>query len=73
MGDHAVEGIYYQRWGTGAHNYVYLSNLNPTFIHSHLGRAVKFPMIPLDHRVKGGNPIYKVFDEHHRLISRSIL
>jgi hypothetical protein len=22
VGDHAVEGIYYQRWGMGAHNYV---------------------------------------------------
>jgi hypothetical protein len=31
-------------------------------------KATKFPMILLDHRVKGDNPIYKLIDEHHTMV-----
>jgi hypothetical protein len=72
VGDHVVEGIYFQNWGAGSQNYVYLSGSCLAFIHSHLVKATKFPMILLDHRVKGDEPIYKLLDEHHSMISGSM-
>jgi hypothetical protein len=51
---------------------VYLSGSCLAFIHSHLVKATKFPMILLDHRVKGDEPIYKLLDEHHSMKSGSM-
>jgi hypothetical protein len=51
VGDHAIEGIYYQRWGRGLQNYVYLTSSYPANIHSHLVKAKNFSMLPHDHRV----------------------
>jgi hypothetical protein len=51
---------------------VYLNGSRPAFIHYYLVKATKFPMILLDHRVKGDEPIYKLLDEHHSMISGSM-
>jgi hypothetical protein len=72
IGDHVIEGLYFQNWGTRARNYVFLNNSLPAFVHSHLLKATKFPMIPLDHRVKGSDPIYNLPEEHQVLISQYI-
>lgn len=66
VGDHAVEGTYYQKWGP--QNYVYLSTSRPAYIHSHLVIARGFPMMPQNHRVQGRDPTYKILHEHHQLI-----
>jgi hypothetical protein len=71
--DHAVEGIYYQRWEERRTNsYVYLSGSHPAYIHSHLVHAIDFPMLINDHRIQGSDPTYKVLLEHHELIMASI-
>jgi hypothetical protein len=69
VGDYELEGIYFENWGVGSQNYMYLSGLRPAFSHSQLVKATKFPMISLDHRVKGDKPIYKLLDEYHTMIS----
>lgn len=73
VGDHVVEGIYYQRWGLSTTNsYVYLSASNPAYIHSHLVKAFDFPMVPSDYRVQGRDPTYKILPEHHCRILASL-
>jgi hypothetical protein len=72
VGDHVLEGVYFQNWGYGARNYVYLDNSRAAFVHSHLVKAIKFPMVPLDHRVRGDDSIYKLLDEHHDMILWSL-
>jgi hypothetical protein len=65
VGDHAIEGIYYQRCGRGLHNYVYLTGSHPAYIHSHLVKAKNFSILPHDHRVQGQDPTNKLSEEHH--------
>jgi hypothetical protein len=62
VGDHAMEGIYYQQWERRRTNsYVYLSGSHPAYIHSHLVHVIDFPMLINGHRVQGSDPTYKVF------------
>lgn len=70
VGDHAVEGTYYQKWGP--QNYVYLSTSRPTYIHSHLVIARGFPMMPQDHMVQGRDPTYKLLQGHHQMILNNL-
>jgi hypothetical protein len=71
--DHAIEGIYYQCWGCGLQNYVYLTGSCPAYIHSHLVKAKNFSMLPHNHRVQGRDPTYKLSKEHHAQIVQQLV
>jgi hypothetical protein len=71
-GDSVVEGIYYQRWGQGERNYVFLSNLYLAYINPHSVKAKCFPMVPNNYTVQGSDPTYKLLEEHHHLILNSL-
>ena len=55
-----MQARYYQKWGTGPRNYVFLSNSCVAIIHVEHIKNVKFPMLPLDHRIQGNVPIYQL-------------
>jgi len=38
------------------------------FVDAHLIKIIKFPMTPLDHWVKGNDPIYKLLFENETMI-----
>ncbi len=68
MGNYVVAKTYYQKWGKGNQSYVYLNNSNIAYVDAHLVKAIKFPMTPQDHRVKGDDQIYKLLVEHEAMI-----
>jgi hypothetical protein len=55
-----IVGIYYKTWEHGEHSYVFLGNSQVTYIYAQLVLACKFAMLPIHHRVKGDEPIYKL-------------
>jgi hypothetical protein len=71
-GDLAVGGTYYQKRGSSSKSYVYLSESNVAYIHTHLLCASKFPMPPANHRIKGDNPVYRLSNETLELIRIAI-
>lgn len=72
VGDLAVGGTYYQKWGSSNKSYVYLSESNVAYIPPHLVCASKFSMPPANHRVKGGHQVYYLEDETLELIRAAI-
>jgi hypothetical protein len=55
-------------WGKGNRNYVFLNNFRIAFVDVHLVEVIKFPMTPLNHRVKGNDLIYKLSIENETMI-----
>jgi hypothetical protein len=72
VGEYAIEGFYYQRWGRGSRNYVYLSGSHPAYLHPDSVKAKGFPMVPKDHVVQGSDPTYTLLEEHHAMIMSSL-
>jgi hypothetical protein len=72
VGQYAIEGFYYQRWGRGSRNYVYLSGSHPAYLHPDSVKAKGFPMVPKDHVVQGSDPTYTLLEEHHVMIMNSL-
>jgi hypothetical protein len=60
VGDEALAGIYYQRWGNADSSYVLLKNSHTVFVHARYVRAVKFAMLPKDYRVQGNDLVYEL-------------
>lgn len=71
-GQLAVRARYFQKWGTGSHNYVYRAKSQ--YAHCHVGdiRAVKFPMIPQTHRVQGNDPVYALPEDVEARIRQAL-
>lgn len=42
VGDHVVTLTYYQKWGRGSQNYVFLNQSRTTYIDAHLVKDIKF-------------------------------
>jgi hypothetical protein len=70
VGDHAIEGIYHQKWRRGAHNYVFLDDSDPAYVHSHLVKCTKFDLVPSDHKVRGSDPVKRLLPNHHKIIMK---
>jgi hypothetical protein len=49
---------YYQKWGLGINNYVFLQNFPTLIMHVSLVRSIKFPVLPSNHRVVGNDHVY---------------
>jgi hypothetical protein len=47
---------------------VFLDHSNIAYIDAHLVKAIKFPMTPGNHRVKGDDLNYKLLMEHKSMI-----
>jgi hypothetical protein len=60
VGDEALAGTYYQRWGRGESSYVLLKNSQTVFMHAKYVRAIKFVMMPKDYRVQGNDFVYEL-------------
>jgi hypothetical protein len=60
VGDIVVDGHYYQSWGKLDSSYVLLSRSHVVYIHVCHVRAIKFPMLPSNHKVHGNELIYKL-------------
>jgi hypothetical protein len=60
VGDFAIEGTYYHKYGTGHDTYVFLQKSQKAYVAVENVRAVKFPMLLTDHRVSGNDPVYKL-------------
>jgi hypothetical protein len=60
VGDEALVGIYYQRWGNADSSYVLLKNSHTVFVHARYVRAIKFAMLPKDYRVQGNDLVYEL-------------
>ena len=58
VGDYAVQGRYYQKWGSSQKSYVFLDKSKPAFIPSDLVMAMKFAMPVQNHRIQGKDPMY---------------
>jgi hypothetical protein len=72
VGQYAIEGFYYQRWGRGSRNYVYLSGSHPAYLYLDFVKARRFPMVPTDHVVQGSEPTYTLLEEHHLMIINNL-
>jgi hypothetical protein len=48
--------------GAGEGSYVFLKKIPTIFMHVAHVRAIKFPVLPFDHRVQGDDPIYTLYD-----------
>jgi hypothetical protein len=57
-GDVVVAETYYQKWGSGINNYVFLQNSLTMFMHVSHVRSIKFPMLPSNHRVVNNDHVY---------------
>jgi hypothetical protein len=57
-----MAGTYYQKWGSGINNYVFLWNFPTMFMHVSHVRSIKFPMIHSNHKVIGSDPVYTLPD-----------
>jgi hypothetical protein len=72
-GDTMLCATYYQNWGRReTQNYVLLRNSRPAYIDCSLVLACKFQMIPWQHRVKGGDPVYTLLDETMDVINTAL-
>jgi hypothetical protein len=60
VGDEALAGTYYQRWGRGESSYVLLKNSETVFMHPKYVRVVKFAMLPKDYRIQGNDLVYEL-------------
>lgn len=60
VGDYVLGGAYYKKSGRGSNTYVFLDKAVTAHVDAHLVRACKFPMVLAHHRVKGGDPVYKL-------------
>jgi hypothetical protein len=60
VGDSAIEGTYYQKYGTGHDTYVLQRKSQKAYVAVENVRAVKFPMLLVDHRISGNDPVYKL-------------
>ncbi len=60
--DVIVARKYYQKWGLGEINYVFLKNIPTIFLHVVHVKTIKFHMHPFDHRVQGNDPTYILLD-----------
>ena len=60
VGDLVVEARYYQKWGTGNRNYIFMSKSCVAIVHVDHLKNVKFPMLPLDHRVQDNVHVYQL-------------
>jgi hypothetical protein len=67
-GDMVVQARYYQKYGTGIDTYVFLKKSKIAHVHVGDIRAVKFPMVPAEHRVSGNDPVYKLDGAVHERI-----
>jgi hypothetical protein len=64
VGDHVISTTYYQKWGRRElQNYVFLRTSQPAHVDASIVLACKFQMIPRQHRVKGGDPVYTLPEE----------
>ncbi len=60
VGDMALVGKYYQKWGRSKFTYTLLKDFQTTYIHECHIRAIKFSMAPTNHKVQGNDLVYKL-------------
>ncbi len=53
-----MAGTYYQKWGKGETNYVFLRNYPTMFLHVSHVKSIKFLMFPSNHRVSSNDVVY---------------
>ena len=60
VGDKALAGTLYQRWGQAETSYVLLKNSYTMFMHAKYICIVKFVILPKDYRVQGHDLVYEL-------------
>ncbi len=72
-GNVVVVGKYYQNWGSSESSYVFLLTSPTVFLHVAHVRAIKFPVLPCDHRVQGNDLAYTLPDYSLVVFSKQLL
>jgi hypothetical protein len=65
VNDIVVVGKFYQKWGWGANSYVLLKTSHIAYVHVSHVITIQFPMLLVEHRVQGNDPVYLL--PHHAL------
>lgn len=60
--DVVVAGTYYQKWGTREKTYVLLHRSHIIYLYVSHVQAIKFCMLPTNHRVSGNEPVYTLLE-----------
>ena len=72
VGEYAMAGRYFQKWGRAEKSYVFLDGSCIAYIPTNLVCHVKFTMLPAEHRVQGRDPVYYLGDLDKQFIIKKI-
>jgi hypothetical protein len=72
VGNDVIASTYYRKWGITKNFYVLSEASQIVFIYFHFVRAIKFPMLPKHHCVRGNNHVYELL-AYAKHVIKSIL